>query len=352
MYVSIFKNYSIKLQERNKTMNTELLTKLRETTGAGMAACLSALKEANEDFDKAVDIIKVKNLQTTSSNSSKVASEGVIVISHSLDNRSATMTEINTQTSFSAVSEPFVKFSELVGKALCADINLPSFKGDLTPFNMTVDEKELNLESMRQDIMSTTKENVVVRRWFRQEVFGENRRVFSYLHSNNKLGVMVSISAPSKEAMESPEFIEFGEAVAMQVAAMGPIAVSSDQIPKADIERQRVIFQTQLKEEGKPEARWEGILAGKTKKWHSTVVLNDMESVITPNTTIKTITCDLSKKLGGEVSIISFSRCVLGEGIEKPVEKDYATEIAELTGVKLETAEEVKEETTTDTTLN
>jgi elongation factor Ts len=330
-------------------MNTELIKELRARTSAGMADCKAALVEAEWDLDKAQDLVKARGLAQTSRNASKVASEGRITIYYGGDYGSpydhATLSEINCQTDFVANSPDFCLFVELVGHTL-SKTDLAAFSGDLNQLPVISPSADQNLtqppslEDLRKEIAGKTKENIVVRRWMREEVSGDNRRVFSYLHSNNELGVLVSVEAPSKEAALSDDFTEFANNVAMQIAAMNPLAVSVDRLSQEDCERQKAIFETQLKEANKPEASWSRIIEGKTKKWHSDVVLLEQESVLHPKTSIRAVADDLSKKLSGEtgkVKVLNFLRCQVGEGIEKAPQEDYGAEISKMTGVVLET---------------
>jgi elongation factor Ts len=314
-------------------MNTELIKELRTRTSAGMADCKAALVEAEWDIDKAQDLVKARGLAQTSRNAGKVASEGRVVVFGSKD--SATMTEVNSNTDFTAGSPDFVAFSENVGNTL-AHTDLAAFSGNLN--ELSFDGR--TLEELRQELAGKTKENIVVRRWMREEVSGDNRRVFSYLHSNNKLAVLVSVEAPSKETAETNDFVEFSNNVAMQIAAMNPLAVSVDKLSQEECDRQKGIFETQLKEAGKPEASWSKIVEGKTRKWHSDVVLLEQESVLHPKTSVQAVAEELSKKLCGEtgkVKVLNFLRCQVGEGIEKAPQEDYGAEISKMTGVELET---------------
>lgn len=324
-----------------KVDQKQLIKDLRAMTQAGMQDCKTALEEAAWDLDKAADIVKARGLANTSRNASKVASEGRAVV-HQDSLSKATMVEVNCQTDFVAGSENFVNFCNVVSETM-GKTDLTEFKGDcsIIPVSETA-----SLEDARKEVMASTKENIVVRRWFTNEVSGDNRRVFSYLHSNNKLGVLVAMEAPSKEAVTSPEFEEFSNNIAMQIAAMNPIEVSVDKIPQTDKDRQKLIFETQLRDAKKDEKQWPKIIEGKFRKWNTEVALVEQESVITAKTSIKVLADQLSTKLcneAGKVKILNFTRCQVGEGVEK-VQEDYSAEISKLSGVKTEVVE-IKEST-------
>jgi elongation factor Ts len=317
----------------------QLIKDLRSATLAGMNDCKQALEEASFDFEKAVDLVKARGLAQTARNSNKVAMEGRMVINFD-HAQEATMVEINCNTDFTAGSQEFLDFCQSVGEVM-SETDLVAFSGD---FSQILHKPETSLETLRQELMVKTKENIVVRRWVVEEVFGDNRRVFNYLHSNNKLGVLLSLEAPDEASIALPEFEEFGNNVAMQIAAMNPLAISIDQISQEDKDRQKAIFQQQLREAGKPEASWGKIIEGKTKKWQSEVCLLDQEAVFLSDgskKTIRVLADELAKTLGGtagSVQILNFVRMVVGEGIEKPQEEDYAQEIGKMTGLSSEEA--------------
>lgn len=298
--------------------NTDMIKELRALTQAGMKDCKDALEEANWDLQKAVDIVKIKGLNVVSGR--KIASEGVVKIGRvGSDERAMSMVEVNCQTDFVAGSPDFQKFVNLVSSQLGSDVsnNLPFYH-----------DCEV-LETARKDLMFKTKENIVVRRWWAEQVAPETGRVCQYVHSNNKIGVLVSLIAPSVEVAKSDQFGEFGTELAMQIAAMGPVAVSAETLPADVIERQRAIFNAQLEELNKPQAAWAKILEGKFRKWHTEVCLLEQESVVHPKLSVKQVIKNMSDTLGGEIQVIGFIRCQVGEGIEQQ-QSNLAEEVAKL----------------------
>lgn len=296
--------------------NTEMIRELRVLTSAGMKDCKDALEETGWDLQKAVDAIKVKGLNIADGRTGRVASEGRIAISFK-GQELAVMVEVNCQTDFVANSPPFVKFADNVAKSLWSQVVHDRSQTDPS------------VEVARLQIVSTTKENVVIRRSHVAEDHGPTRRVFSYLHSNNKIGVLLIMQAPSETTANSQAFQELGNDLAMQVCAMSPLAVSPDQISQDDKSRQEAIFRTQLAEEKKPPTMWDRILEGKFRKWNTEVCLLEQESVVVPKTTVKQVVKNVGTKLGGEVQVLSFVRFQAGEGIEKKQE-NLAEEVAKL----------------------
>ena len=187
-----------------------------------------------------------------------------------------------------------------------------------------------SVETPRTALVATTKENVVVRRWWAEEPLDPTVQVFSYVHSNNKIGVLLDLQAPSAEAANDPAFLALGEDLCMQVAAMNPLAVAPERIAPEELQRQQAIFETQLQELNKPPATWPKIMEGKMRKWNTEVCLLEQESVIVPKSTVKQVIKNVGLQLGGEIVVVNFIRCQVGEGIEKK-QDNLAEEVAKLT---------------------
>jgi len=292
---------------------TELIKQLRAATQAPMGACKDALTEAEWDFDKAVDIVKVKGLQQTSKSEGKVAAEGLVTV-RSLPNQ-ATLVEVNCQTDFVAKSPEFVFFANSLCESLL-DWDLFTFDGNFD--NVSVEHQGFSVAAnfARKDIMSTTKENIVVRRWFRVEVTGDNRVVNTYLHNNSKVASAVSFEVSNPEVLNSCEFQSFADDIAMQIVAMSPLVVSADKLPQDVLDRQTAIFEQQILELKKPAPAAAKILEGKIKKWQSEVCLLDQESVVVPKSTIKSLMDKLALSLNCDIKVLDFVRVQVGEGIE------------------------------------
>lgn len=299
---------------------TDLIKELRALTQAGMKDCKEALQEAEWDLQKAVDIVKVKGLNIADGRTGRVAAEGIVVCGHIESPQGITMIEINCQTDFVANGYDFRHFATMASVALTIQ----------TSGNQPFHPEEL--ETSRKEVVAKTKENVVVRRWWTEQAMDPSVRVFSYVHSNSKIGVLLTLQAPIFTQVNNPLFVQLGEDLAMQVAAMNPLAVSVDRLSPEDVERQQTIFRTQLKELNKPAAAWGKILDGKFRKWQSEVCLLEQESVIVPKTTVAEVIKSVAAKLGGDITVVNFVRCQVGEGIE--VKKDdLAEEVAKLSGI-------------------
>lgn len=299
---------------------TQLIQELRALTQAGMSDCKEAIEHSQGDLAKAVDYIKTKGLNIADGRSGRVASEGVvqILVDGNANDKRVVMAEVNCQTDFVAKSPAFLKFAQEVNDAILDAAQ------DNRPFDI------FKVEDKRLSLVSTTKENVVVRRWWVEEAFALNARIFYYLHSNQKIGVLLTLLAPDvPNAVNDPRFVELGDNLTMQIAAMNPLAVSADRLEPEVLDRQNAIFQEQLKELNKPAAAWPKILEGKTRKWHTEVCLLDQESVWLPKTTVGQCVKNVGIALGGDVKVVNFIRCQVGEGIEKKKD-NLAEEVAKM----------------------
>lgn len=277
----------------------ELIKQLREITMAGMKDCSDAIKQSNGDLQAAIDLIKIRGQNIANNKASQQALEGVIVDDSfcTPTQDSKVLVEVNSQTDFTARNPNFINFANLTaGVFLDKLINNQPFSVD-------------DVETERQQLVSSTKENIVVRRWVAEESTDANVKVFSYLHSNKKIGVLLSMLAPNEEVANSKAFNELGNDIAMQICAMSPVAISADRIPVEEVDRQTAIFQTQLKEEGKPEAMWDKILQGKISRWHKDVCLLDQASVIVSKASIRQVI----EKLNKDIRLVNFHHLEVGK---------------------------------------
>lgn len=304
---------------------TEQLKELRALTQAGMKDCNEALAEAGGDLQKAVDLLKTKGKNIVSGREGRVASEGIVVMGHFAPEGPASaaeavaMVEINCQTDFVALSPQFKEFANLVLNNLIASIEM----------NDSFNHQSEDIEALREQLISTTRENVVIRRWWVEESYFPNVSIFPYVHAGDKLATIVTLLASDDSALSAPEFNELGNDLAMQVAAMNPLAISRDKINPEDMMRQKAIFEAQLLELKKPQSAWDKIIDGKFNKWYSEVCLLEQESIVVPKSTVKQVIDNVANKLGVTLTVVNIIRCQVGEGIEKPKEQ-LADEVAKL----------------------
>ncbi len=301
-----------------------MIKELRERTQAGMGDCKGALEEAEGDMEKAVLVILKKGIVKAAARAGRIATEGEVRTLVATDARSGVIVEVNCQTDFVSRGEEFKGFVSKVAEVAAvapkgADLGAQKFPGT----DKTVD-------TVRQELVAKTGENMVVRRWDRLEAKGPHALVHAYVHMGGKLAVLVSAEAPTEVSKNAKPFLQFVDNCAMQIAAMNPMVVHKDELHPSHIAKQKEIFQAQLKEEKKPEQAWPKIIEGKVAKWLTEVTLHGQDNVWDPGKgNIDKLRQELAKELGGEVKLHGFIRFALGEGLEKKSD-DLASEVAKL----------------------
>jgi elongation factor Ts len=281
-------------------ITAEAVKKLREQTGTGMMECKKALTESNGDFEKAVDLLRQKGLAAAAKKAGRIAAEGIIA-SH-IAGATGVLIEVNSETDFVAKNEEFRKFaadlSELVAVKNPADVealsNMPLGSG--------------TVEAKRQELIQKIGENLSLRRFVRFETSG---RIASYLHGT-RIGVMVDYEGGDEE---------LGKDLAMQIAASNPLYLSREAVPAEDLDRERAIFEAQVKESGKPANVVGKIVEGKLEKFFGETCL--IEQIFIKDPEGKKKVKDILKG----AAVRRFARYQVGEGIEKKKE-NFAEEVA------------------------
>jgi elongation factor Ts len=302
-------------------VNMGQVKELRDRTQAGLNDCRAALVEAGGDMEAAVGIILKKGLAKSAKRAGALAAEGIVATAVAPDGKSGVIVEVNIQTDFAARNEDFLAFvNEVVavaGKAPAgADLGAQTSGAG-------------TLEERRQALVGKLGENINVRRWDRLEV-AEAGVVHSYVHMGGKIGVLLAVET-SKPA-SGPALTKFVEETAMQVAAMAPQFVNAAAVPEAEKNKQRLIFDAQLQEEGKPEAARPKIIEGKLAKWMKEITLLDQPSVLDGDKTVEQVRAAAEKELGGSLKIKAFVRYERGEGLAAPQGPDFADEARRMAG--------------------
>lgn len=224
------------------------VNKLRKMTGAGMMDCKKALVEAEGDFDKAQQIIREKGMAVANKRSDREASEGVVLAK--VDGTKGAIISLNCETDFVAKNEDFVKLAEtILDKAL---ENLPADLEGLN--NLEIDGVKISDKIIEQTGVIGEKIDL---KYFDKI---ETEQVSAYIHSDKKLAALVGLS---KSGIDE----QVGKDIAMQVAAMDPVAVNKDMIPQDTIEKELEIGRNQALAEGKPENLVDKIAQGKLNKF-------------------------------------------------------------------------------------
>jgi len=268
------------------------VNKLRQQTGAGMMDCKKALVEANGDFDAAVDYLRKKGAKVAASRQDRESNEGVIIAKTTTDGKSGIVVEVNCETDFVAKNADFITFAESVADAALAAN--PTSLEDLK----TLEIGGTKIAELLIEQTGKIGEKIDVSKF--ETVTAE--KVVAYIHGNYRLGVLVGLSADVDGADEA------GKDVAMQIAAMNPVAIDKDGVDTKTIEREMEIAKEQILAEGKPEAMVEKIAQGKLNKFYKENTLLNQEFVKDSSKNIAQFLDSVSKGL----TVTAFKRIQLG----------------------------------------
>ncbi len=292
---------------------------LREMTNCGMMDCKKALAETDGDMDKAVEYLREKGIATAVKKSGRIASEG-LVTSMVFDNVGVVV-EINTETDFVAKNADFQKFvadvAECIAKTNPADVE--ALKAEKLYDAQTVGE------ALTEKI-ATIGENMNLRRFERYEGVNE-----AYIHGGGRIGVLVNFKLGDESKAADPAFRAAAKDVAMQIAAVMPKYVKSDEVPAEELEKEREILKAQALNEGKPEAIVDKMVAGRIQKFYKEVCLVEQPYVKDGDLTVAKFLKNVAAEIGTDIEVVKFARLEKGEGLEKRVD-DFAAEVAKMTG--------------------
>ncbi len=265
------------------------ITKLRKMTGAGMMDCKNALAEADGDYDKAVEIIRKKGQAVAAKRSDRETSEGCVLAKST--GKLAAIIALKCETDFVAKNEDFIKLTQDILDAAvanqCKTLDevkvLPMGKGTIE--EAVMDRSGITGEKMELDGFSY--------------VEGESTAVYNHQNKNT----LCTIVAFNKENVDP----EIARDVAMQIAAMNPIAVTEKDVPADVLEREKEIAADKARQEGKPENMIEKIAMGRIGKFYKEVCLLQQEYIKDPKVTV----ADVLKKSDKDLTVVAFKRFTL-----------------------------------------
>jgi elongation factor Ts len=228
------------------------VNKLRQMTGAGMMDCKKALVEAEGDFDKAVEILRKKGQKVSASRADRQTSEGVVFTKTTEDGSKGVLIALSCETDFVAKNEDFISLGqEIIDLAFDQAPSDVEALLSLKSGDLTLSEKIVEATGKIGEKLEVSAYEVV-----------EGETVVPYVHSNSKLGVLVALKNTN-----GSDVTEAGKDVAMQIAAMNPVALDKDGVDEATIQKEIEIGKDQARQEGKPENIIEKIAQGKLQKF-------------------------------------------------------------------------------------
>jgi elongation factor Ts len=271
------------------TITAADINKLRQTTGAGMLDCRKALTESNGDFEAAIDWLRKQGQKVAAKRSDREAKEGVVIAQTTADNKSGIVLCVSAETDFVSLNAEFVAFVKAI-----ADAAISSKVSTIEELNaVTIGNQKV--ADMVNDKLAAIGEKIAITRFERVNA----EYVASYIHGANRMGVLAAFNKTATEA---------GKDIAMQIAAMNPLAIDETSIPAETIAREREIAIEQIKAEGKPAEMAEKIAVGKVNKFlkdntllHQPFVKDNGKSV-----------ADYLKSVDAGLKLVDFKRVALG----------------------------------------
>lgn len=270
------------------------VNKLRLQTGAGMMDCKKALTEANGDFEAAIDLLRKKGQKVSAARSGNTTAEGIVLVNLSADGSNGKLIALACETEPVSKVEDFRNLGDAILAAAVA--NNPATAEELEQIKLA--DGRTVAETITE-LTGKIGEKIVIQSY--ENVSGE--AVTSYIHSNGKMGVLVVFAGA-----QGADLTEAGKDVAMQIAAMNPIAVDKDGVDASTIERELEIAKDQIRAEGKPEDMVEKIAQGKLNKFYKESTLLNQEFVKDSSKTIAQMLDGVKKGL----TVTAFKRIAIG----------------------------------------
>jgi elongation factor Ts len=268
------------------------VNKLRQQTGAGMMDCKKALTEANGDFEAAIDYLRKKGAKVAASRQDRESNEGVVIAKTTNDAKRGIIVEVNCETDFVAKNADFVAFANSIIDLAIA--NNPASLEDLLKLTLN--------GAVLSDVIIDQTGKIGEKIGISKYEVANGEKVIAYIHGNYRLGVLVALSANAAGAEEA------GKDVAMQIAAMNPVAIDKNDVDSKTIEKELEIAKDQIRAEGKPEEMVEKIAAGKLNKFYKDSTLLNQEFVKDSSKTVAQFLNDVDKGL----TVTAFKRVQLG----------------------------------------
>ncbi|ABC44545.1 elongation factor Ts [Salinibacter ruber] len=275
------------------SVSAKQVKELRDATGVGMMDCKEALQETDGDFDEAVSLLRKKGQEVADDRAAVEADEGLVVTAVSDDGHAGAIVEINCETDFVARNEDFQSFADTAAERV-----LEETPDDLEALESLPYEDDVTIEEELVALTGRIGEKLTIRRFDVLE--SEEGQIISYVHPGSKLGVLVEVHGDG-------EAEETGRDVAMQVAALEPIAVTRDEVPDEVKEEEREVAREAAVNEGKPEHVIDNIVEGKLERFFEDHVLMEQAFVKDSSVSVKDMLDD------ADLSVARFTRYALGD---------------------------------------
>ena len=273
------------------SVTTADVVKLRHATGAGMMDCKNALVEAEGNFDRALEIIRERGKLVASKRADREATEGCVLAKVSGDNKFGALVVLNCETDFVAKNEKFIAFtSQILHAALESKPETLEELKNILLYGRTIGDQVTEQVGIIGEKLDLS---------FYGKIKAES--VVAYIHPGNKLASVVGFN---REGVD----VQVGKDVAMQVAAMNPVAVSREEIPQTVIDKELEIAKEKFRNEGKPEAMLDKIAQGSLQKWFQESALLEQAFIKEGKISVKQYLAQNDKGL----TVTGFERYALG----------------------------------------
>jgi elongation factor Ts len=229
------------------------INKLRQQTGAGMMDCKKALMEGEGDFDKAIETLRKKGQKVSAARADKATTEGIVLTKTNDAHNYGVILALSCETDFVAKNEAFQQLGQTILEA--AFIHKPATLENLL---LLAAEDDVSIQEKITALVGKIGEKVTISAYTTLS----NETVVPYVHLGKKLGVLIGL-----QGSHGPQVIEAGKDVAMQIAALNPLAVDKDDIDTVIVERELAIAKEQARNEGKPEIMLDKIAQGRLNKF-------------------------------------------------------------------------------------
>lgn len=262
------------------------VAKLRKTTGAGMMDCKKVLQEAEGDFDKAIELLRKKGQKVAGKRADREATEGAVIAKTTDDKKHGIILTLNCETDFVAKNDDFVKLACKIADIALENLpkNMDELKG-LNMENVTVEEEIVNQTGVIGEKLELSQFALI-----------SDEYVEAYIHTGNKLAALVGFNLETTE--------ETAAEIAMQIAAMAPVAVDKDAVDQETIDRELEIGKELAIKEGKPEELAGKIAQGRLGKFFKESTLLNQDYVKDTKKSVK----DFLKEQNKELTVTSFVR--------------------------------------------
>ncbi len=298
------------------TISAAMVRDLRDKTGAGIMECKAALAEASGDLEKAIEVLRKRGLKTAEKKAGRAVADGLVAAWVSADRHTGAIVEVNCETDFVARTEQFAGLA----RSLVALVGADPTAGDVNVL-LTRSLNGKPVADVVKETIGSLGENIVVRRAARLALPQDAKGlVTSYLHAGGKIGVLVEVRCKSDGIAQGEGLAQLAKELALQVCSAEPAYVTRDQVPADVLEKEREILRAQPDVQGKAAAIQDKIIQGRLEKFFMERCLLDQLFIRDPEgkQKIRDVLKAVEKTLGEPVTVETFARFRLGEGIEKP----------------------------------